>query len=361
MSMDFPVLGEKGLQHYLSLLDTAVATVTDRFIASYSGTNTQFGEKEQLACRGDLALHLEFLRPVLEFGLLQPMVDYLHWVATALGTRELSAAHLPLSLDWLGEYIAENMAPSEAVIVVAALRNAKQRYQQGAQTGVTHCAEIVAPWPECAAFTEALLAGDKCAALAQFDACLVNGRNLIDVEQNLVQAALYRIGKLWQNNQVTVAQEHLATAIAQMVMTRAMMKSSIPSSNGRLVVLACVEGNMHAVGLHMVADAFQLAGWEVQILGANVPSEALIAHVIAIEPDLLGLSVAFAHQLMGVRKVITGLTQLLGCQRPPVIVGGLAINQFSALAGKLGADCWSEYASGAVAVAASLTFAERSR
>ena len=48
------------------------------------------------------------------------------------------------------------------------------------------------------------------------------------------------------------------------------------------------------------------------------------------------------------------LTQVHGAARPPVIVGGLAINQFNPLAGQLGADGWSPDAFSAVASASNL-------
>jgi methanogenic corrinoid protein MtbC1 len=98
----------------------------------------------------------------------------------------------------------------------------------------------------------------------------------------------------------------------------------------------------------MVADAFQLGGWEVQYLGANVPTAAVIQHVGHYACDLLGLSVSFAQELHVVREIIAGLALAQGDARPPVIVGGLAINQFGRLAGELGADGWSRDASSAV-------------
>jgi methanogenic corrinoid protein MtbC1 len=122
----------------------------------------------------------------------------------------------------------------------------------------------------------------------------------------VIQPALYNIGQKWQDNQVTVAQEHLATAISQSVMTYGLLKSEVPPANGRRTVLACVEGNQHAVGLQMVADAFQLAGWDVHYLGANVPTGALLQHVVNCRPDLLGLSVSFAQQLRVVRTSSPG-------------------------------------------------------
>jgi methanogenic corrinoid protein MtbC1 len=137
-------------------------------------------------------------------------------------------------------------------------------------------------------------------------------------------------------------------------MIQGLMKSDVPAGNGKRVLLACVQGNHHAVGLQMVADAFQLAGWEAQFLGANVPTHAVIAHLGDYKPHLLALSVSFAQQLHVVKEIMSLLTRADGTARPTAIVGGLGINQFSRLASELGADGWSPDARAAVATAAAL-------
>jgi MerR family transcriptional regulator, light-induced transcriptional regulator len=354
MNIDTPVLDAAGLQRFQELRPEAIDAVTDRFYASHGAVYAQFGARGREACREDLAFHLEFLRPVLEFGLIQPMVDYLRWLASVLATRDVPATHLSLSLDWLGEFFAAAMAGPDGQIVVTALHHSKARFLEADDALPAIYSMMPEAWPECAAFESALLAGDRHGAGSLFERCLEQGRSLVDAELHMIQPALYGIGQKWQNNQVTVAQEHLATAISQSVMTHGLVKSEVPASNGSRVLLACVAGNNHSVGLQMVADAFQLAGWEVQYLGANVPTTALIQHLGQCKPDLLGLSVSFAQQLRVVKEIMSRLAQAHSAARPPVIVGGLAINQFNRLAGGLGADAWSPDAASAVASASKL-------
>ena len=293
---------------------------------------------------------------MLEFGVLQPMVDYLHWLESVLVSRGVPAQHLPQSLDWLAEFFAVDMEETDAAAVVTALHRAKAQYLNADAAPALSDPMMVAPepWPDSEAFEKLLLAGDRRGAESILDGCFARGQNLVDAELHVIQPALYGIGRKWQNNQVTVAQEHLATAIAQSAMTRALVKSELPSSNGRTVLLACVAGNIHSLGLQMVADAFQLAGWEVQYLGANVPTGALVEHLARRAPDLLGLSVSFAQQLPTVRDIVSRMEQAQGAARPAVMVGGLAINRFSRLAGALGADAWSPDARSAVASAGQL-------
>jgi methanogenic corrinoid protein MtbC1 len=246
----------------------------------------------------------------------------------------------------LAQFFAEAMNATEAAVVANALWTARKTF-------VEFCnAPMIAPrapesWAQAVAFEAALLSGGQREALGVVNACLDDGNSLVEVQLHVIQPALYNIGEKWQSNQVSVAQEHMATAIVESVMTVALLRSPPPEHNGKSVLLACVEGNHHAVGLRMVADSFMLSGWEVEYLGANVPTPALVQQVANWKPDVVGLSVSFAQQLGTVKTVIAAMTECLGIARPAVIVGGLAVNRFNHLATAVGAD-----ASGADALAA---------
>lgn len=352
MNHDTTALDAAGLVRFQALRSEAIDAVARRFESEHGAVYAQFGDNGREACREDLGYHLEFLRPVLEFGLIQPMVDYLRWLSSVLATRDVPTDHLALSLDWLAAFFAGRLAETDAQIVVTALQDVKTRYLEADDAAPATGELTPTASRETEAFEAALLAGDRRGAESLFDACLAQGGSLVDAELGLIQPALYDVGLKWQNNVISVAQEHLATAIAHTLMTRGLLQSAVPASNGKRILLACVAGNSHALGLQMVADAFQLAGWDVQCLGANVPTIALAEQIGVFKPDLLGLSVSFAQQLRVVKEIMSRLEQLYGEARPAVIIGGLAINQFNRLAGALGADAWGVDARAAVATAA---------
>jgi methanogenic corrinoid protein MtbC1 len=256
-------------------------------------------------------------------------------------------------LEWLAEHFADHLPETDGRVVWAAVAEITAGVEAADPATQTPRASPVA-WPPSVELEAALLAGDHRRAQAIVDDALDDYPDLVAIELHVVQPALYAIGWGWEENRVSVAQEHLATAIAQAVMTRAMLRCDLPGSVGRKVLLACVEGNHHELGLRMVADAFELAGWEVHHLGADVPTSALIGYVGTWQPDLLALSISFPHQLGEVITITTRLRTALGDLRPPVIVGGLAINQFGRLAALVGADAWSADAAEAVATGARL-------
>lgn len=187
-------------------------------------------------------------------------------------------------------------------------------------------------WPEFAAFVAALLAGSREDSIAIVERRLADGHGLVEVDRQLVQPALYCIGEKWRGREVSVAQEHLATALALSVMAQGLRRSPAPVPNGRKVLLACVRDNHHAVGLQMVADAFTLAGWDVHFLGANVPSDAVVEHALQWRPDLLALSATLPEHVRELRITADQLRNALGGACPPILVGGQGFNaaEFSA-------------------------------
>jgi methanogenic corrinoid protein MtbC1 len=344
-------LGADGLLQFQALQTDAVNAVSERFYEAHGASYARFGPRGREACREDLAFHLEFLRPVLEFGVLQPMVDYLAWLGSVLSARAIPLEHLALSLDWLGQFFAERMPAADGAVVADVLKAAETKFLAAGNRLASPAPPSTQPWPELEGFEAALLAGRQHEASTIVNRCLDEGHSLVDLELHLILPSLYEIGEKWQANKVTVAQEHMATAIVQSVMTAGLLRSLPPPLIAKRVLLACVEGNSHAIGLRMVSDGFQLAGWDVQFLGANMPTMALVGQVVAWLPDLVGLSVSFPQQLRVVKDIMARLDKLLGPARPAVIIGGLAINSFSQLAGAVGADAHRPNAPSAVAYA----------
>lgn len=194
--------------------------------------------------------------------------------------------------------------------------------------------------PESLIFTEALLAGDRFGARNVVNAKLDAGVDLIDVQVSVMQPALYEVGQRWQRHQISVAQEHLATAICQTLLAGALLRVEPAPHHGRRALFACVAGNFHCLGLRMVADAFDLAGWDSAYLGADVPTLALLREIESSRPDVVGLSVSLSQQVKAVRELIRLCRLNLGEQCPPILVGGLAMNSVDELWRRVEADAW---------------------
>jgi len=242
-------------------------------------------------------------------------------------------------LDMLGDFYEISLTHENAVTVCSLLQKAKAGMLFKRRSSDSNIDEnMPEPWPEHIEMMKVLLAGDTKAGRRIFDSKMAQGHSFLEAEVHLLQPALHEIGRQWQRNQVSVAQEHLATAAAMTLMAQAFTYVELKPSIEKKVLCACVAGNRHAVGLRIVADGFELNGWDVIFLGPDVPTPDLIKQVVLDRPNLVCLSVSMPDHLATAKEAITLLRTTLGTSVPAIMLGGLAVNAFSAIATVIGAD-----------------------
>ena len=188
-------------------------------------------------------------------------------------------------------------------------------------------------------YVAALRDGDRRRALAVVDAAQTAGLDLTSLYLGVFQPALRDIGRLWQENAITVAEEHLATAITQIAMGKLYMDFCSPViPNGRTMLAACGSDERHELGLRMVCDLLELEGWDVRFLGAAVPDDGLVAMVLEYRPHALALSASIAPHLPPLRATIARVRAACGEATPYIVVGGRPFLDDDALAQRVGAD-----------------------
>lgn len=143
---------------------------------------------------------------------------------------------------------------------------------------------------------------------------------------------------LWERNEVTVADEHLATAIIGRISSYLYSRFvGTPQTKGMAIVSA-VPNEYHEVGARMVADILEIDGWDVTYLGANIPLEELVTILKKKQPFMLALSVATAFNLEKARLVIKTVKSHRDLSAIRILVGGLAFRSAPRLWREFGAD-----------------------
>ena len=171
-------------------------------------------------------------------------------------------------------------------------------------------------------YIAALLAGDATRARWLVDEAIAAGLTVPHVYLDVLAPALEEIGDRWAAGELTVAHEHYASAVTHGVIAVLAPRMRVPPSSGRLAVVACTPGELHALGAQMVGDFLEAEGWEVLMLGAATPAPDLAALVDDERPDLVALSTSVANNLEGAEGAIGALRSL---EEPPfVAVGGRA-------------------------------------
>ena len=162
---------------------------------------------------------------------------------------------------------------------------------------------------------------------------LESGVAVEDLQVQVVQGAQCELGELWLQNRVTIAQEHMATAISHVVLAALFERAPRKPPLGKKLLLACVEGELHALPARIVADRLDLEGVDMRFLGANVPHDHLIDMIQAEQPDIIGLSTTMSFNVTSLR---TAAAWVRAAIQRPLFVGGHALRWQPQLAAELG-------------------------
>jgi methanogenic corrinoid protein MtbC1 len=181
----------------------------------------------------------------------------------------------------------------------------------------------------------ALAGRDSDAAQILIEALVSESVGLVDLFERVLTPSAQRVGELWHERQISVADEHFVTQLNQRLIAIAGTLRPAPQSNSERVVLACPPDEQHDTGLRMVAQLLVAHGYEASMLGAATPIPALLDFVRRNRPLAVGLSIAsplsigrLAHAVTALREADPGL---------PVLVGGRCTERYPAVAAAVGA------------------------
>lgn len=346
-------VGARAMSELLQQLDDVRADTTDGAAwdltarRRFAGERTDGLSREMI--RRELASHLDALAAALEYDRPDLFERHVAWAARVAVARGAKPAALAESVEVLVQHLHERLSPQAGEhalrVVAAGLRSLETQAMppplaaEAAEDGR----------PEVARLTEALLRGDDAEAEDVLLTCLeIEEHDIARLGDRLLRPAMAEVGRLWQEGRITVAGEHLAATTVQVVLARRLGRR--PAMSGaRKILLACVEGNEHALGLWILADALKTAGWSAQHLGASVPAWGLVSHARSWRPDVVALSLAMPGDFLRAEPTVRALREGLGPRPPRVLLGGLAVQEFPELAARVGADLWSTSAADALA------------
>jgi methanogenic corrinoid protein MtbC1 len=163
----------------------------------------------------------------------------------------------------------------------------------------------------------------KCSSIVH--SYLERNNSIYDLYEQVIKVALYRVGELWEQNKITVATEHLATAITEGILNELFEQIISSDRLEKKVVLTCVDKEQHQVGIKMVADVFEMHGWESYFLGTGIPLGELVKYIEEVRPDILAISLSVYFNF---KKLIETL-DFVRARFPDlfIIIGGQAFKQ----------------------------------
>jgi len=199
---------------------------------------------------------------------------------------------------------------------------------------------------------EAIVAGDKAAAVALAADAIRSGADLLEVIEKGLVPGLHKVGELWEQGdyflpELISSAEAMKAAMA--VLEPELDRKNIEARRGGKVVIGTVEGDIHDIGKNLVASMLQAGGFEVFDLGADVKLERFVEKAEAVGARIICLSALLTTTMTNQKRLIGLLCEKGLRDKYKVLVGGAPASR--KWADEIGADGYAENAVAAVKLA----------
>lgn len=333
--------------------ELAVAAV-DRMLSLHPDFRTLIRPGEQQECIDDLALHVLYLAEAAALDSPELFEEYVAWAKALLGSRDIPASRLHAHLEALAQVLPERLAAPLSDAAAACLRGVLERFEHLPEAPPSFIEERRPLGSLAREFLHALLALRRDEATRLIVTALDAGTPVQDIYLEVFQPALHEVGRLWQLNRISVAHEHYCTAAIQLLMGELYPRLIAPPRPPRRMVATCVTGELHEVGLRMVADLLDHEGWETHFIGASLPAKSVVELLIETRAPVLCISVSVATHLMRAAELIGEVRANPHCSEIGIVVGGGAFARSPFLWRRMGADAYARDAREAIAACEAL-------
>ncbi|MBL8114145.1 MAG: cobalamin-dependent protein [Acidobacteria bacterium] len=317
--------------------ESVAAAVTDEFLTRHPDWVGRYGDRARRHGLEDARFHLAFLASAMEAGSTASFEAYARWTSRMLSSRGIASAFLAENLEQigvaLGEHLEEPSAAFGRELIAAAIAAAVSEEAGGDEVPGASRLDLSRQM-----FTQAALAGNRKAALTVVREALRTGSTITDVYVDVLQPSQYEVGRLWERNEITVATEHVATAVTQSVLAQLYPELGTSTVRRGPAIVTGIEGELHQVGGHMLADVLEADGWDVRFLGTNLPADGVLRLAKDTAPRIVCISATMLFNLPAVVSLIEALRTQGPRPAPRIVVGGGLFRHAPDLWKEIGAD-----------------------
>jgi len=290
--------------------------------------------------------HWGFMANVFQFNSYEMLVRMVPWVYRTYRAHGFSFDYFPLELEtWkqaVGKFLDASSADEIITVYDWMLRN------HGKMISLSEApSDATDRYPRLAkdrkVFLSHLLAADfrKCLSMANEILQQENGQELLYL--GLIQPVMAEIGRLWEQDEISVAEEHLATSVVGRILAGVYNQWPMPKqpSRGKAVVTSA-PNEFHELGGRMLSDILEADGWDVLFLGANTPAVELMKILRKTKPSFLAISLTMPFNVDKVAAIIATVKESADLSQTKIIVGGPAFHWDADLWRRIDADAWAE-------------------
>ena len=307
-----------------------------------------FGEEGRRKCREDAEYHVLYLADSLGAEAPRLFLEYIRWVKSLFVSIDVPNESFKECLKVMREAIQEQEELPGADGAAELLEQSIADFDHLETEEPSHISAERPLGTLARQYLDALLDRRREEAMRLVLDSVEGGTDIRDIYQHVFQPTQWEIGRLWQENKVSVAQEHYCTAVTQLVMSRLYPYIFQQEKHGLVFVGTSVGDELHELGIRMIADFFELDGWDTYFLGANTPAESVVETAAEERADVVGISVTITYHINEAQKIIEQIRSRSDLSGVKILVGGYPFNLDPELWKKLGADGSAATADGAI-------------
>jgi MerR family transcriptional regulator, light-induced transcriptional regulator len=330
--------------------DIAAAAV-DLHYQQQPDLSVRYGAAGRQKCLQDARYHLAYLAEAIMSGSTHLFKDYIGWAQQMLAARYIPQEDLITNINCIKEVLAQRLPIENYVIAAKYLNGAFTQLEAGTEEAVSFINGETPLKQMADSYLEFLLAGNRQKASQLVLDAVDNNVNVKDIYLHIFQPVQYEIGRLWQLNKISVAQEHYCTAATQLIMSQLYPYVFSSERNGKKLIATSVAGDLHEIGVRMVADFFEMEGWDTYYLGANTPIESILKTIREQKAQLLLVSATMAYHVRAIADLIMAVKRDSRTAQVKIMVGGYPFNAAPDLWKTVGADAHSTDAQQALEMA----------
>lgn len=216
------------------------AMLVEREFACHPELARRYGERGREKSLQDAGYHLAYLAQALTLDSEALFVDYVVWAKVMLVQRKVLSVDLAFHLECLADVLCEQL-PGEQGARAGEFVRAAVHAMPAMPEDLPSLLDDGAPLsPLAHQYLEALRRGERALASQLILRAVASGTSVKEIYLRVFQPVQREIGRLWQTNRMTVAQEHYCTAATQMIVSQLYPHIFASKKTAGTLVATCV-------------------------------------------------------------------------------------------------------------------------
>ena len=338
-------------QKIRNLKNTLPNSVLEKHLELQPKLKEQYDDRLKQFYLDDTRYHLSYLAESI--AAVEPVLftEYMSWAKTFFSTLPIDEDDLIQNFELIRDTLGIYLNAEESQISTSLLDEGIKKFKSQIPSPPSFILESNPLNDVANNYLNYLIDVDKKSAHDIIMNTFQDGASIKDIYLNVFQVTQKETGRLWQLGIITVAQEHFITAATQLIMSQLYPYLFSSAKKKKTIIVSCINGELHELGARMVADLFEMEGWNTYYFGSNTPQRSLINSIEVYNPDILAISSTMTFNLNSVSELVERVKTNPKTKNTKILVGGYPFILADNLWQNIGADGFASNAESAIEIA----------